>query len=448
VAGSVIDVNSLVSQLVAAERKPLDTQVTRKESKATVQISALANLKGGLAAFQKALTPLKTTAAFSPKTAKSGNEDVFTASATASAATGTYDIEVVALAKNHQLASKAFVGGDTAVVGTGTLTISQAGVPFNVVIDSSNNTLAGIRDAINDSADNTGVQATIVRESGGSRLVLTSSKTGAANAIQVSTVGDVGLDDLKTASLTELQPAQDAHIKISTFDHYSTTNTVEDAIDGVTLDLSASSEGETVSLNVTRDSTTLMSNVNAFVKAYNNLATQMGQLRSYTPDTQAAGPLLGDAMLRGIEEQLRQDLGGQVTGTGDVYNSLAAIGITKLANGQLELDSTKFQKALDADSNAVAQIFGGTNGIAKKVYDHIESMLSTGAPLDTRNTSLQKQIKDIATEKTKINDRMTLVQQRMMKQFTALDTLLSSLQTQSEALTQQLGNLPGAYSGA
>jgi flagellar hook-associated protein 2 len=446
-AGSVIDVSSLVSQLVAAERKPLDAQVTRKESKATVQISALANLKAGLASFQKALTPLKTQAAFSPKAAKSGNEDVFTASATSSAATGTYDIEVVALAKNHQVASAPFLAGDTAVVGTGTLTISQAGVPFNVVIDSSNNTLAGIRDAINNAADNTGVQATIVRESGGSRLVLTSSKTGAANAVQVSTVGDVGLNALASASLTQLQPAQDAHIKISTFDHYSTTNSVDDAIDGVTLDLSAISDGETVSLNVTRDSSTLLDNVNSFVKAYNQLATQMAQLRSYTPDTQAAGPLLGDSMLRGIEEQLRLDLGSQVTGAGDVYNSLASIGITKLANGQLELDSTKFQKALDADSNAVAQIFGSDNGVAKKIYGRIDAMLSTGAPLDTRNTALQKQIKDVSAEKTKIDDRMSAVSERLMKQFTALDTLLSSLQTQSAALTQQLGNLPGAFSG-
>jgi len=442
-AGSVIDVQSLVSQLITAERRPLDAQITRKESKATVQISALANLKSGLAAFQKALTPLKTQAAFSPKAAHSGNDDIFTASATSSAATGTYDIEVVLLAKANQLASPAFATGDTAAVGLGTLTISQGGVPFNVVVDATNNTLAGIRDSINDSADNTGVQATIIRETGGSRLVLTSSKTGAANAIQVSTVGDVSLNQLATANLAILQPAQDAHIRIATFDHFSTTNTVEDAIDGVTLDLAAISETKKVSLTVTRDSTTLMENVNAFVKAYNQLATQTGQLRSYSPDTQAAGPLLGDAMLRGIEEQLRVDLGGQVSGTGGVYDSLASVGITKLANGQLQLDSTKFQKALDADSNAVAQIFGSDTGIAKKIFDRIDGMLETGAPLDIRNASLQKQIKNVANEKSKIDGRMTAIQQRYIRQFTALDTLLSSLQTQSEALTQQLGNLPG-----
>lgn len=442
-AGSVIDVSSLVKQLVAAERMSPDAQVTRRETKATVQISALANLKGGLSTFQKALEPLKTETAFSPKKATTSNEDVYTASASSDAATGTYEIEVVALAKAQQLASGPFAAGDTAAVGTGTLTIVQGGTPFNVVIDSSNNTLAGIRSAINSATGNTGVQATIVRESGGSRLVLTSSKTGAANAITVSQVGDSRLEQLTNANLTELQPAQDAHIKVATFDHYSTTNTVEEAIDGVTLNLAATTAtGETVTLNVTRDSSTLLSRVEAFVKGFNTLQTQMGQLRSYTPATRQAGPLLGDAMLRGIEESLRLDMGSTVAGAGEVYNSLAAIGITKLANGQLQLDSTKFQKAVDADSNAVATIFGSENGIAKKLFDDVDKMLETGSPLDVRNEALQKTVKQISADKARLDDRMQAVQERYMKQFTALDGLLSNLQTTSDYLTQQLALLP------
>jgi flagellar hook-associated protein 2 len=405
-------------------------------------------LKSGLASFQNALTPLKTVTAFAPKTASTGNEDVFTASASADASTGTYDIEVVALAKANQLASGPFVAGDTAVVGTGTLTISQGGTPFSVVIDSSNNTLAGIRTAINNATGNSGVQATIVRESGGSRLVLTSSKTGAANGITVSQVGDAGLEKLTNAQLMTLQPAQDAHIKIATFDHYSATNEISDAIDGVTLDLTdTTATGETVSLNVTQDSTKLMENVNAFIKGYNTLATQMSQLRKYTPDATSQGPLLGDAMLRGIEERLRLDLSSTVSGTGSVYDSLASIGITKKVDGTLDLNSVKFQKALTSDPTTVAQIFGGDNGIAKKLYDELDKMLDTGAPLDVRNTALQKQVKTIADDKSKIDGRMSAVAQRYLKQFTALDGLLSSMQTTSDYLTQQLANLPKAFTG-
>jgi flagellar hook-associated protein 2 len=443
-AGSVIDVQSLVTQLVAAERMNPDAQITRRETKATVQISALANLKGGLAAFQKVLEPLRSEAAFSPKKATSGDEDVFSASASATAAAGTYEVEVVALAKAQQLASDAFSAGDTAVVGTGTLTITQGGTPFSVVIDSSNNTLAGIRTAINSATGNTGVQATIVREADGSHLVLTSTKTGQANTITVSQTGDAGLEQLTNVNLTELQPAQDAHIKLATmFDYYGSTNSIDEAIDGVTLDLaSTTAVGETVTLNVTRDSNTLMSRVDAFVKGFNTLATQMGQLRSYTPATRQAGPLLGDAMLRGIEERLRVGMGSTVDGAGEVYDSLAAIGITKLANGQLQLDSTKFQKALNADSNAVAAIFGSDSGIAKKLYDDIDTMLKTDAPLETRNQALQQQVKQIQTDKAKLDDRMLAVQQRYLKQFTALDGLLSSMQTTSDYLTKQLALLP------
>jgi flagellar hook-associated protein 2 len=442
-AGSVIDVNSLVTQLVAAERMSPSAQITRRETKTTVQISALANLKGGLAAFQKALEPLKTEAAFTPKKATSGDTDVFSASAGSGAATGTYDIEVVALAKAHQLATQAFAAGDDAVVGTGTLTIVQNGTPFNVVIDSSNNTLAGIRSAINSATGNSGVQATIVREQGGSRLVLTSSKTGAANAITISQVGDLGLEKLTNANLTQINPAQDAHIKVATFDHYSTTNTVEEAIDGVTIDLSDTTPtGETVRLNVTQDSTTLMERVNSFVTSYNSLSKQMAQLRSYTPATQTAGPLLGDAMLRGIEERLRLNLTSTVEAGGDSYNSLAAIGITKKVDGTLELDSTKFQKALTNDASAVSAIFGSENGIAAKLHEDIDNMLETGAPLDTRDQALQKAVKQIAQDKVKLDDRMEAVQKRYMKQFTALDTLLSSLQTTSDYLSQQLSKLP------
>jgi flagellar hook-associated protein 2 len=448
-AGSVIDVNSLVTGLVAAERAPLDAQITRRESKATVQVSALANLKSGLSAFQKVLAPLTNVAAFNPKTAKSGDEKIFTVSAGSEAATGAYDIEVVQLAKAHQLASGPFAADNTAV-GTGTLLIGQGDSSFSITIDSEHNTLADIRSAINEASGNTGVQATIVREAGGSRLVLTSSKTGEANAIRVfASGGDGGLAVLAhnppgtTGNLTELQPAQDAHIRIATFDHYSSTNTIEDAIDDVTLELVAPSEGKKVSLNITQDNKTLNDRVNAFVNGFNTLAKQMAQLRTYTPATGAAGPLLGDAMLRGIEDRLRVTMSSVVPEGGDLYNTLASIGITKQKDGTLALDSAKFNKALKEDNNAVAAIFGSEEtGIAAKLDGEIKKMLETGSVIDARDQSLQKQLKAIEADKVKIDARMEAVEERYMKQFTALDVLLSNMQSMSDYLTQQMDKLP------
>jgi flagellar hook-associated protein 2 len=149
VGGSQIDVQTLVSQLVAAERKPLDDQVARAKSRVTTQISATSALLGSLSTFQAALNNLKTTAAFSSRTTTSTDAKILTASATTSAVPGRYDVVVDRLASAHQISSDAFASGGTQVVGTGTLSVSLGAASFNVNIDGTNNTLAGIRDAIN-----------------------------------------------------------------------------------------------------------------------------------------------------------------------------------------------------------------------------------------------------------------------------------------------------------
>lgn len=446
--GSGLDVNSIVDKLVTAERTPLAAQITRRESKATVQISALATLKGALSAFKSALEPLKSEDAFNPRTAKSGDDSIFTAGATAAAATGSYDIEVVALASAHQLASDPFIGGSTSVVGTGALTVSLGASSFTVTIDSTNNTLAGIRDAINDATDNPGVQATLINETNGSRLVLTSSKTGAVNAIKVAqTGGDGGLaqleyDPLGTMNLEPLRPAQDAHIRIATFDHLSATNTVSDAIDGVTLNLADTSAGEEIVLDITNDNTTLSGRVKNFVDQYNALYGTIAKLRAYAPATRQAGPMLGDSMLRGVEDQIRTDLSNPVSGlTGD-YTSLASLGISRKADGTLALDEVKFNKALDTNRTAVAAVFGSETGVAARLFDHLEERLAADGAIAARDQTLQKNLVAIQAAKDALEARMTQVELTYRKQFTALDTLLAQMQTISGALSSQLANLP------
>jgi flagellar hook-associated protein 2 len=451
--GSGLDINSLVDKLMTAERTPLEAQITRRESKATLQISALAQLKGALATFKGALDPLKTVAAFSPRTATSGDDAIFTAAATSSAATGTYDIEVVSLASAQQLASGAFLTGPTTAVGTGTLTVSLGATSMNLTIDSTNNTLAGIRDAINGSLTNPGVQATLINETGGSRLILTSSKTGEANTIKVTQAGgDGGLAQLVydpgvTTNLTQRKGAADAHIRIATFDHKSATNTVSDAIDGVTLNLTDISAGDTVTLSVTNDDATLTDRVKNFVAQYNSLYGTFAKLRSYTPTTRQAGPMLGDALLRGVEDEMRSDLTNPVAGmTGD-YTSLASIGITKKADGTLVLDDVKFKKSVDTNRTAVAGIFGSENGIAARLATHIADRLATGAAISSRDQSLQKSLVDIQDSKAALDARMTKLETTYRKQFTALDGLLAQMQTTSSYLSQQLANLPKPNSG-
>jgi len=446
--GSGLDVNSLVTQLVAADRAGPDARIARQETSLTVQLSGIGTLKGALSAFSTAVNPLKDATAFSARTVSVGNEDVLTATVDKTAATGNYGVEVVALAQAHQLASTAYLAGSSAVVGTGTLLISQGASSFNVLIDSSNNTLAGIRDAINKASGNTGVQATLINEAGGTRLVLSSTQTGAASAITVAqSGGDGGLSALVydpngTKNLTELRAAQDSHIKVAGFDHYSTTNTVSDAIDGVTLNLKSALPGTTVSVGIANDQATIVNRVQTFVAEYNKLQKAFAGLRSFDSNTGKTGPLFGDALLRQNEDQVRQDLSNPVAGLTGNYTTLASIGVTKQIDGTLSLDTTKLTAALNNGNGAVAAIFGSDNGIAARLSRHIDAQLASGATFDFRNQSLQKGLKDVATKKADLDTRMAAAQARYQKQYSALDSMLANLQHTSNFLTTQLANLP------
>lgn len=449
IGSSGLDVQSLVSQLVTSERNQYLTPITARETTTTVQLSAVSTLKGALSTFQTAVNGLKDAATMTPRTTTSGDEDVFTATSTGDASTGSYDIQVVALAQAQQLASGPFANGASTKVGTGTITITYGSKTFDVKIDDTNNTLSNIRDAINKATGNTGVQASILNEQNGSRLVLTSAQTGAANTIKVAVNGgDGGLaqfayDGVAPSSVTQLKAAQDAHIKIGTFDKFSTTNTISDAIDDVTITLKSTSD-DPVSLNVTADMAGLKSKVGSFVTAYNTLYAAMSKLRAYDPTSKTAGPLLGDALLRGVESQIGLDLSNPVAGlTGD-YKTLAGLGITRQTDGTLKVDGVKLDKALTADPNSVAKVFGGTDGVAGKLSAHLDTMLKDGAAIDVRTDALNKTLEQVQDDKDALDVRMKTVQDRYTKQFTALDTLLTQLQSTSNYLATQLASISGS----
>jgi len=446
-----LDVPTLVNQLVSAERNTYQTPITARETKATVQLSAVSSLKGALSTFQSTVAGLKDAANFTPRSTSSGDEDVFTATSTNDASTGSYNVQVIALAKAQQLASGAISGGSTAVVGTGKLTVTYGDKTFDVNIDSTNNTLSNIRDAINKATGNTGVQATILSEQGGAHLVLTSAQTGAANTIKIAVSGgDGGLQQFAysgagASSMTQVQAAQDAHIKVAGFDHYSGTNVVTDAIDDVTLSLKTTSS-DPVTLSITEDTSALKQKVTQFVQAYNTLYSTFKNLRSYDSNSKAAGPLLGDALLRGIESQVGLDLSNPVAGVTGPYKTLASIGVTRQTDGTLGLDSIKLDKALAADRTSVAKVFGGDTGVAARLATDLTNTLKDGGAIDARTDSLNADLKKVQDDNDALDARMAVLQARYTKQYTALDTLLSQMQGTSDYLTSQLASLPGGSS--
>jgi flagellar hook-associated protein 2 len=445
--GSGLDINSLVTQLVAAEKQAPQAQITRAQTSTVTTISALANLKGALGTFNTALDSLKTLDAFTGRTSVSSEPEVFTATASSTAAAGTYDIEVLQVASAHQLKSKEFASGAGQVLGTGTLTIKVGTDTFQVAIDATHNTVAGIRDAINQATGNTDfVRATIINATDGAHLVLSGTATGEANAITVSqSGGNGGLAALEynpglLTHYTEGRPAQDSIVAVAGFARHSTTSVVTDVIDGVTLNLLKGDEGEIHTLTVATDKTTVSARIKTFVDKYNEMEKTIAGLRSYEPTTKKAGPLLGDALLRGIESDIRSKL-TDVNGGSSVFRTLASVGITTQKDGTLTLDNTKLGAALDSNFDEVAKLFGSENGVAARLSATITPRLASGSDLEVRNQGLTAKSVALQKQQSDLEARMLVVEARYRKQFTALDSLLSNLQNQSSFLTQQLGSI-------
>ena len=397
VGGSSIDVNSLVSQLVAAERKPLDDQLARAASKNATQISATSALLGALSSFQSTLNGLRTTAAFSGRSTTTTNDDIVTATATANAAPGRYDIEVERLASAQQISSTAFPQGATTVVGSGTLTLTLGAESFTVNVADPANTLADIRNAINSASNNPGISASIINAADGAHLVLTSTKTGAANAIQVSqsgTLSQLEYSASNQANYTELRPAQDALVNVAGYPTTSANNTVTGVIDGVSLNLLKAEVGTTVTVEVGYNKAAAKDKVNAFVTAYNSLRSMLTRLGGYDKASGTAGPMLGDSLLSSIDAEIRRTLSNPVEDAGAGVQTLSQIGITTTKDGTLAVDATKLDNALANNFDGVSRLFGNAEtGVAAKLHSQIADRIADGAGIDTRNDSLQKELK-------------------------------------------------------
>ena len=446
--GSGLDINGLVTQLVAAEKAPAQAQITRSQTATVTSLSALGQLKGALSAFNTALDPLKSLESFSTRSATASDPDIFTASATTAAEEGSYDIQVESLASAHQLTSDPFAGGAGQVVGTGTLTIASGAKTFQISVDATHNTLAQIRDAINQSPGNTNlVRATIINAADGAHLVLSATATGKDAAITVAQAdGDGGLASLVynpslITNYTEQRKAADTVVFIAGFEHHSATNTVSDAIEGVNVTLLKAKPGETFTLTIANDTNATTGRIKSFVEQYNALAKTISALRGYEPTTKKAGPLLGDAMLRGIESELRNKLTDMVGGLSGPYQSLASIGITTQKDGTLKLDADKLKTAMTSNYDGVASLFSSETGIAKRLSDALTPRLAADAELDVRSKRLNQKSVELQKSQATLEARMLKVEARYKAQFTALDSLLSKLQGDSSFLTQQLSSI-------
>jgi flagellar hook-associated protein 2 len=384
--GSGLDLSSLVSGLLEAERAPAANRLAVKEQNYSTELSAFGLLRSSLSQFQSSLSGLQSATAFDAKEITVSDNSVFTATAENSADIGNYSIEVTALAKTQSLATSAataFTSVDD-TVGTGTLSIqfgttttgpyafapdlARAAQTIEVSVANNNTTLSGLRDYIND--NDYDLQASIVNDGNGYRLLLTSKDSGAANSMEITVSADGDSNDvdnsglsqlafnaLAQTSLTQTVAAQDAALSINGLDIISDTNSINAAIDGITIDLLKADAGNFVSMSIKENRNEITASVTNFVTAYNELEKNIDSLTSYDPETGASSALSGDFTIRSIGSQIRNIIFGGLSDFNGNIRSLVDVGITTSSSGSLKLDSSKLADALQDYPSEVEALF-------------------------------------------------------------------------------------------
>ncbi len=447
--GSGLDVTGLVQKLVAAEGAPKSARLDQQEAKVQGKLSALGTLRSALAKFQDTVTALKSLDKFQGRQTTVSTSDFLTATTDSTAVPGSYDVEVQQLASAQKLQSGTFASSST-IVGTGTLQITAGGSIYQIDVDDTEKTLAGIAAAINSSAAGSKVMATVISGATEARLTITARDTGLANAMTITqSGGDGGLVKLEYppsgTGMIQLSPGLDAHVLVDGILATSTTNSVSGAVTGVTLNLKEiNAADETTSVNVDYNRTATRKTVGDFVTSYNAVVDAIKSVASYNASTKQGGPLFGDTGVLNVADQLRRVLTSNVPGVNPATDMLAEIGISAGLDGKLSVNSAQLDAAFNTNFDGVGQLFAaGKVGVAVKLGDLLGQYVGADGLFDKRAQTLNASIKDINDQRSALTDRLAELQARYTKQFNALDSLLSKLQSTSNYLTQQLGNLPG-----
>jgi len=440
--GSGLDVRSIIDQLMALERRPVD-QLEFQKTLVESQISGYGKLKGALSSFQSAMDKLRTTEKFQVFSTGSSDEAVVTASASSSAARGSYDVVVTQLAQAHKSYSEGQADGNTSIGQTGTLTVTVGTQgSFDVAIDASNNTLAGVRDAINDAADNPGVTATLITVDADddpntagnvSRLVLTADEPGTDYELSYGYNGNAGLETALNLQTVTDHEARNAILSVDGFTVVSASNIVTNAIQGVTLNLKQDGGGA-ATLTIDRDIEATSSSVQAFVDAFNTLRDTIKTLRQ--------SELEADNTLLAIERQIVNVLNTAPGGLSGQFSYLTEVGVSFNKEGRLVLDSTDLEDALNSDFAAVADLFADQGqGYAYRLEELVGNLLDIDGLLDVREDGLDASKRRYQDRIDAAERRLETVEARLTAQFSALDGLVAQLQSTGTYLTQQLGSL-------
>lgn len=405
--GSGLLTTELVENIISAEREATDLRLDVKRAEYEARVSAFGAVRSSLDTLKSAVSTLSDSSTLLSKTVSSANEAIVTATADPSAASAVHTVEVLALARAHSLVTGSYDAPDS-VVGEGTLdfrfgTTSFAGANYDsfeenedrqaasIVIDSSNNTLTGIRDAINEAG--IGVVASVVNDGDGYRLTLSSEATGAANSMEITVTesGDPGLSALafnlgaavSGTNLTQTVVAEDATVTIDGITVRRETNTVSEVIEGVTFTLQSLNSGSPTTISVADDNAGLEEKMQAFVDAFNDVKALADELTAFDEDDASGSILTGDSLVRGVRNQLRRFLSGTLSGLGSgSIRSLVELGLTTNQNNGyfLEFDSTQFSQTLNSAPEDVKALLADRSSATDEriVFTSFQSATAAG----------------------------------------------------------------------
>ena len=463
--GSGLDVETIVSKLVALEKQPLNKLQTVASSIQS-KISIYSQVKSLMSTLSDVASKLSQNSSWSAMVATSSNVGAVQVSVSGAASATSFSVGVAQLARAQSVASAA-LGATNAPVGGGSLSIQlgtwsgtgTASPQFaegtagavSVQIDAAD-TLAVVASKINDAK--AGVTATVLRDANGERLLLRSDSTGEASGFRVQVAEDgaspglsrLSFDPQLSAGLgmasTTPQYGQNAKASINGIAVESATNTFTDTIPGLTFTASQVTTAP-VDVSVSADTAAMKKGVQDFVTAYNALNDLLSASTKYDEATKKAGALQGDSTTVGLQNALRSMMGATAAGAG-AFQRLADIGIDMKRGGKLEVSESKLDAALK-NPQALKAMFAtnagagaDSNGLAVKVKSFASQMLSFEGLLENKASALGASVKRNTSDQERVNDRAAVVEKRLRAQYTALDAKMGSLTALNSYIAQQV----------
>lgn len=416
-SSSGIDVTALVSSIISTDEEGMN-QLQAQQTTFTNQTSALNTLESQASTLSDDLNTLSyLEGPLNSLSATSSNSSVLTASTSVGVAAGTYTISDVVPATTASSYSNE-VGSSSTTLGTGSFDITLGGTTTTISTGSDGTTLSQLASSINN--QNLGVTATIVTDSGGARLSLVSSSSGAAAGFSITNATGA-------LSFTQVSAGTDASLEVNGVPIKSASNTVSSGISGLTLNLTGASTSP-VTVTVAPDSSSITSAITSFVNDYNTLISDVNSQFAYNSTTDTAGTLAGDSTVEGLQSALLSST--NYSYSGGSFSSLASLGINTNNDGTLSIDSSTLDDAITNDASGVTQFFQGTalNGFANDLMSALDTYI------DPSQGAFTVELNSISSEQTDLSTQISADQ----TYYANLQTTLTAQYNEVDIELQQL----------